>query len=363
MGYRNEKTNILIPATYRLLIVTILSGVLYTILFNVYSTQFIIHAFQPAIIVALNLTLLLYLLRKPKKRIHHVINAYGAILFLTSVPNTLYFTIGAWQSQWLFVEMFPPISGMIILTTTLILLMLPERLNKLVVITWTLNAAPVLLLLFTHPEELQTPRGYDLLFLFGPASLLILLIIPYQRSIKVHMEKINFDLQYSRAEADRDFLTDVYNRRGLKSWLANLDSDTNLGVLIIDIDHFKSVNDRFGHATGDHVLVEFASRLRTAYFEDYSLARWGGEEFIVVIVKPNPDELFSIAEKFRNTISQLPYKDVGKITASIGVSQIDQAQHFMSMVEEADKAVYLAKANGRDQVTLYTDTLTKKETL
>ncbi|WP_394183493.1 GGDEF domain-containing protein [Marinomonas posidonica] len=360
---RNDQAKILIPATYRLLIVTILSSVIYTVLFNVYSTPFALHAFQPGIIALLHLILFAYLYKNPRKRISQVINAYGAILLLTSVPNTLYFTIGAWQSEWLFIEMFPPISGMIILTTTLIMLMLPEKLNKFVILTWTLNAVPVLLLLATHPEELQTPRGYDLLFLFGPASFLILLIIPYQRSVRSHLDKINVDLQHSRQEADRDFLTDVYNRRGLKSWLNDLAPNTSLSVLLIDIDHFKSVNDRFGHATGDHVLVEFASRLRTAYFEDCGLARWGGEEFIVVIVNPSADSMSSIGEKFRSTISQQPYKDIGKITASIGISQVNQAQHFIAMVEEADKAVYFAKANGRDQVVLYSDALAEEPSL
>ncbi|MBJ7536166.1 GGDEF domain-containing protein [Marinomonas transparens] len=353
----NDQNHILIPATYRLLIVTILASCIYTVLFNVYSTPFVVHSFQPLILTTLHLVLLLYLFNNPQKRIHQVINAYGGIMLITSVPNTLYFVIGAWQNQWLFVEMFPPVSGMIILSTTLILLMLPERLNKLVVITWSLNAFPVLLLLFTHPEELQTPRGYDLLFLFGPASLLVVLIIPYQRSIKQYMDEISFDLQHSRAEADRDFLTDVYNRRGLENWLSHLDPTTKLSVLLIDIDHFKSVNDKFGHTTGDHVLVEFASRLRTVYFEEHALARWGGEEFIMVIV--NPNQTTAIGETFRNTISQLPYKNVGKITASIGASRIDQAANFTTMVEEADTAVYFAKANGRDQVILYTDTLTE----
>lgn len=362
MGNKTAQTTILIPATYRLLIVTILSSVLYTILFNVYSTPFLIHAFQPGIIVFLNLALIAYLHKNPQKHIHRVINAYGAILLLTSVPNTLYFVVGAWQSKWLFVEMFPPISGMIILTTTLIILMLPERLTKLVVFTWTLNAAPVLLLLLTHPEELKTPRGYDLLFLFGPASLLILLIIPYQRSLKVHMEKIHFDLQHSKSEAERDFLTDVFNRRGLKGWFNTANPSTKACVLLIDIDHFKSVNDRFGHSIGDRVLLEFASRLRTVYQGKHGLARWGGEEFVIVLLNPKPSMIKDIGELFRSSISKLPYKDVGKVTASIGVSKISEVKHFTLMVEQADSAVYFAKANGRDQVALYSDTLEESET-
>lgn len=358
----NDHTNILIPATYRLLIVTIFSSAIYAVLFNVYSTPFIIHAFQPAFFTLLHLILFIYLYKSPQKRIHQVINIYGAIILLTSVPNTLYFTIGAWQNKWQFVEIFPPISGMIILSTTLIMLMLPEKLNRLVVVTWSLNALPVLLFLLTNPNELQTPRGYDLLFLFGPASLLILLIIPYQRSINHHMNSISFDLKHSQQLADRDFLTDVLNRRGLENWLNKLDSDSKICVLLIDIDHFKNINDKFGHTIGDHVLVEFASRLRTIYFNDHGLARWGGEEFIMVIVNPSHDLLTTIGPIFKHTLNQLPYRQIGKVTASIGISTIQPKAHFLDLVEEADKAVYYAKSNGRNQVVIYSSALIETKT-
>ncbi|WP_353666601.1 GGDEF domain-containing protein [Marinomonas sp. THO17] len=258
-----------------------------------------------------------------------------------------------------FIENFPPISGMTILTMTLIMLMIPEKLNKLIILTWTLNALPVLLLLATHPEELQTPRGYDLLFLFGPASLLVLLIIPYQRSLKSHMDKIHFDLKNSREEADRDFLTDVFNRRGLNSWLNELEDNSQISIMLIDIDHFKSINDKFGHDIGDHVLIEFASRLRTVYHGTHALARWGGEEFIVVIVNSTRDKIQIVSEMFRTALSQLPYKEVGKITASIGVSQVNSIDGFSTMVKEADTALYIAKNHGRDQVVMYTGSLTK----
>lgn len=361
MDDRNDQKNILIPATYRLLAVTLLSSIIYTILFNVYSTPFTIHAFQPGIIFFLHFTLLIYLYKNPIRRVHRVINAYGAVMLFTTVPNTLYFTISAWQGDWRFVDTFPPFSGMIILTTTLMMLMLPEKYNKLAVITLILNAFPVLLFLLTHQEELQTPRGYDLLFLFGPASLLILLIVPYQRGINNHMNKIVFDLQHSQQAAERDFLTDVYNRRGFEGWLNNVNPSTKACVLLMDIDHFKTVNDRFGHSIGDRVLIEFASRLRTVYQGKYGLARWGGEEFLIVILNPKTNKTNLIAELFRSAINQLPYKDVGKVTASIGVSHINEIKHFSTMVEEADKAVYFGKDNGRDQVALYRDILEKRQ--
>ncbi|BFM49995.1 hypothetical protein THO17_21580 [Marinomonas sp. THO17] len=338
---------------------TIISSLIFITLFTHISTPFELHAFQPISIFLTNSFLLIYLRFDPKKRVNQVIKIYGYILLIVSVLNTLYYTTRAWQGEMSFIENFPPISGMTILTMTLIMLMIPEKLNKLIILTWTLNALPVLLLLATHPEELQTPRGYDLLFLFGPASLLVLLIIPYQRSLKSHMDKIHFDLKNSREEADRDFLTDVFNRRGLNSWLNELEDNSQISIMLIDIDHFKSINDKFGHDIGDHVLIEFASRLRTVYHGTHALARWGGEEFIVVIVNSTRDKIQIVSEMFRTALSQLPYKEVGKITASIGVSQVNSIDGFSTMVKEADTALYIAKNHGRDQVVMYTGSLTK----
>ena len=357
-----SKTNLLITATYQLLIGTILSCFVYTAFSTVYSGIFIVNVSQPATVLFAHLGLLFYLHKNPEERIHKALFLYGVITLVTSVPSTLYFTIGAWLNMWNFVDIYPPMSGMTILTTTLMLMLLPEKLTKLAVTSWSLNALPVLLFLLTTPSQLQTPRGYDLLFLLGPTSILILFMVPYQRKIRSHIDKITFDLKHSKKAAFRDFLTDVYNRRGLENWLTEVSPNTEMCVILIDIDKFKRINDEFGHSTGDNVLIELTSRLRAVYFEEHCLARWGGEEFIFVIMNPSVHTTSIIGEMFRTKISQQAYKNIDQVTASIGVSSIKKTKDFSLLVEEADKALYFAKNHGRDQVCLYNESLEKSST-
>ena len=353
MSDQFSKTNLLITATYQLLIGTILSCLVYTAFSSVYSGVFIVNVSQPAIVLLAHLGLLAYLRNDPEKKIHKALFLYGAITLTTSVPSTFYFTIGAWLNKWDFVDVYPPMSGMTILTTTLMLMLIPEKLTKFAVASWSLNALPVVLFLLTTPSQLQTPRGYDLLFLLGPASILILLMIPYQKKIQSHIEKITFDLKHSKAASFRDFLTDIFNRRGLENWLMEGKPSNDICVLLIDIDKFKSINDKLGHTVGDDVLIELASRLSIVYSELHCLARWGGEEFIVIIVNPTPHTTSIIGEMFRTAIRQKSYKNIDQVTASIGVSSIKKAKNFDILVDEADKALYFAKANGRDQVSVY----------
>lgn len=360
MDQQFSKINLLITATYQLFIGTILSCLVYTAFSTIYSGVFIVNVSQPAIVLLAHLGVLAYLHNNPEERIHKALLFYGVITLITSVPSTLYFTIGAWLNMWNFVDIYPPMTGMTILTTTLMLMLIPERLTKLAVTSWSFNALPVLLFLLTTPSQLQTPRGYDLLFLLGPTSILILFLIPYQRKIQSHIEKITFDLKHSKAVSFRDFLTDVFNRRGLENWLMETKPSIDICILLIDIDKFKNINDEFGHSIGDNVLIEFASRLRAVYFGEHCLARWGGEEFIVVIVNPNSHTTPIIGEMFRTTIGQQAYKNIDQVTASIGISSIKKAKDFNALVDEADKALYFAKANGRDQVCLYNEGLDAK---
>lgn len=355
MNTTSHQKNIVKSAVYRLLIVSIFSYGFCAVFFYIYPTQFAIDSLQPAITSLLCLLLLLYFHQKPLTRIRKTTNIYTAITLLTFTPATFYFTHGAWQGDIRFIESYPPISGMIVLTSTLVMLMLPKKYAKLAALIWALNALPVLHYLFTHPEELHTTRGYDLLFIFGPASLLIFVIIPYQQSMREQMEKISYDLTRYKLHADRDFLTDTLNRRGLDSWLTRNHQLESMGLLLIDVDYFKNINDRFGHSTGDHVLVEIASRLRTVYHDNHCLARWGGEEFILVVANPAPAALNKLAADCHTVFRHIPFRTVGKVTTSIGVSRIAGAQDFDRLIEEADQALYHAKENGRDQVVMFSE--------
>jgi diguanylate cyclase (GGDEF)-like protein len=131
----------------------------------------------------------------------------------------------------------------------------------------------------------------------------------------------------------------------------------SLAVLIADVDHFKSVNDRYGHPVGDEVLVEIAKRLRYAIRSGDEIARYGGEEFAILIRDATPDEPAVIAERLRQQVADRPIVVSGDtwIGATISVGTASYPTHGATPVElfvAADRALYSAKAQGRDRVVL-----------
>lgn len=155
-----------------------------------------------------------------------------------------------------------------------------------------------------------------------------------------------------------DALTGILNRYGLTQSLPTIDSDRT--VLLMDLDHFKSINDRFGHAVGDEVLRCFAQRLRTGIGSGALLARLGGEEFIAATPAASTSDALRFAEALRIETTRLPVQ-VGPLTVpftvSIGVSRHRHGNTFSTAMKRADEALYRAKAGGRDRAVHYDDAL------
>ena len=150
-----------------------------------------------------------------------------------------------------------------------------------------------------------------------------------------------------------DALTGLGNRRLLDQRLTELDPARALGVLIVDIDHFKKVNDEFGHIVGDAVLAIAAARLRGACGQGEILVRWGGEEFVVAVPGVELDALRDLAERIRTCIEHTPFA-VGTVepvavTVSVGAA-VGPTEDFTEVLRSADTALYEAKAGGRNQV-------------
>jgi diguanylate cyclase (GGDEF)-like protein len=121
----------------------------------------------------------------------------------------------------------------------------------------------------------------------------------------------------------------------------------------MDIDHFKQVNDEYGHLYGDEVLLLF-SRLMTKSFRHYDLLfRYGGEEFVVVLNNTDLETALTILERFRITIENYNFPQIGRKTISIGVTEISDQTMLSNVIDRADKALYYAKKNGRNQVCCY----------
>jgi diguanylate cyclase (GGDEF)-like protein/hemerythrin-like metal-binding protein len=121
-------------------------------------------------------------------------------------------------------------------------------------------------------------------------------------------------------------------------------------LVLLDIDHFKRVNDVHGHLVGDAVLKEFVERIRKRMRATDSLFRWGGEEFIVLAIGVGYRGGAIMAESLRETIAAEPFATVGPITASLGVAEYREIETAESWFERTDQALYAAKAGGRNRV-------------
>jgi diguanylate cyclase (GGDEF)-like protein len=126
-----------------------------------------------------------------------------------------------------------------------------------------------------------------------------------------------------------------------------------VGVLMIDIDRFKRLNDTFGHAVGDHVLREVAQAIAAAVREDDVPARFGGEEFAVLLRNPSPEIALEVGERVRRSVGALDLRKLGvpAVSVSVGVSVAESPDLPLDVViEEADRALYRAKRAGRNRV-------------
>jgi len=127
----------------------------------------------------------------------------------------------------------------------------------------------------------------------------------------------------------------------------------DLSLLILDIDHFKKINDCFGHLAGDQVLKEVASALQDAMRQTDMIFRYGGEEFTAILTKTDGDGARVIAERIRRRVEALTILQAGeriRVTISIGIGSLNDANNDRQMFEIADNNLYLAKRNGRNQV-------------
>lgn len=124
---------------------------------------------------------------------------------------------------------------------------------------------------------------------------------------------------------------------------------------LLDIDHFKQVNDTYGHIYGDEVLLLFTDLMRKVFRNNDLLFRFGGEEFVVFIVGSKKHDALNALERFRKEVESFEFPQVGNITVSIGMTSVNAASHPSNLLEEADKALYYAKDNGRNQIHDYAD--------
>jgi diguanylate cyclase (GGDEF)-like protein len=119
---------------------------------------------------------------------------------------------------------------------------------------------------------------------------------------------------------------------------------------MLDLDHFKSVNDRLGHGVGDQVLQTVARAISRTLRETDLAARWGGEEFLLILPSTSLESAVACAERVRNLVADLPLATGDRVTVSGGVAQLRHGEDLADVVARADQALYEAKAAGRNQI-------------
>jgi diguanylate cyclase len=175
------------------------------------------------------------------------------------------------------------------------------------------------------------------------------------------LTQLLLDLEEMKREAHTDGLTGIANRKAFDEKLrdaamAAMERGECLSILLIDIDHFKRINDSHGHQAGDQVIRTLAKTLQQNVKGRDTTARYGGEEFAVILPATTLGDAVQVAENIRRSIAALHLRsinrdeDLGSITASVGVAAYQLGEPLIRVIERADQALYFAKANGRNQV-------------
>jgi diguanylate cyclase (GGDEF)-like protein/putative nucleotidyltransferase with HDIG domain len=167
-----------------------------------------------------------------------------------------------------------------------------------------------------------------------------------------------------KLQASRDALTNVANRGELENQLAILmthyqrdPTKSPFSVIFLDIDHFKSINDTYGHGVGDRVLIELANLLKKETYSGELVGRYGGEEFVILCPETDLQQAAKRAERIRESIEDMKISGIPqlKVTSSFGVTVSEPGDSISSLVRRADKGLYDSKDNGRNRVTCLTN--------
>ncbi|WP_320043616.1 GGDEF domain-containing protein [uncultured Desulfobacter sp.] len=180
------------------------------------------------------------------------------------------------------------------------------------------------------------------------------------------LKQLHKELEISQKEARTDSLTGLTNRRGLEKRLEierirARQNNSPFSVIMLDIDHFKAVNDTFGHLVGDSLLKGFADILSGLVRRNDLATRYGGEEFLILLPETNVEGAYAVSEKIRNILCEKEWtikdsgKRIGQVRASMGIAQYKLGETGNEVITRADEAMYHAKNTGRDRIVIHSD--------
>lgn len=209
-----------------------------------------------------------------------------------------------------------------------------------------------------QPKDGETVNFYDAQFenIESQRTPLISRFVAFIEATTAELEELNKKLALSSIT---DGLTRLYNRTEIERRIHNaLDERAqnsaagNPSLIMLDIDDFKNVNDAYGHKEGDHVIISLCDVLRkvTKDIPSADLGRWGGEEFMILLSNSDIDEAVALAEKIGAEFASVTHEYAGPQTVSIGVIQSNDGEDADTLYRKVDKALYMAKSNGKNQV-------------
>jgi diguanylate cyclase (GGDEF)-like protein len=236
----------------------------------------------------------------------------------------------------------------------MIVFLRPKRLVQMTILLWSFSAAPIMVYLLFHPDQLHTPRGMDLMMSLGPFMGVNLCFVAFYSRLETIVDKLFIERLQLKYLSERDTLTGVFNRgtgeRIMKELMTQ--PDQPLGIILCDVDRFKQINDTYGHLVGDRVLQKVSQYCQSHLRKKDTLIRWGGEEFLILVSGGSQTQLKHLAERLCQGIAAEEIPEVGTVTASFGVVSLQANETLEQAFERADQALYQAKILGRNQVIL-----------
>ena len=333
------------------LIILLLYFICYLSMGNLLLSTIIASVFLPGLVS------FIFFINNPEKRKKIASNITIFILFITTYAITL-FTGGIESSTVIWIFMYPAI--MVFMTdiknATIWFVMSVFSITSLYFIK---DFKMVELLIGSSP---RLERIMDMIFM---TVALFIIIYAVDKSYKKILKKLENTQSKLRILATTDPLTELYNRRFFQERAVaeikrSIRHNKSLTLLMLDLDHFKNINDNFGHKTGDHILKEVSSIFQKALREIDLTGRYGGEEFIMLF--PESDKATSViaAERIRKQIENTDFKynrESIKLTISIGITEIVEGKKdsLDTLIYRADKALYLSKENGRNRITVWSE--------
>ena len=168
-------------------------------------------------------------------------------------------------------------------------------------------------------------------------------------------DQLDDELQQVKYLANHDPLTNIYNRLSFNDFIQrqvdrNLTKGNRFSLIMFDVDHFKQINDVFGHSRGDEVLVAITQGIKRLLPDSCIFCRWGGEEFMILLPDFTGSQAYDLAQYLRISVEKITIPEGGRLSCSFGVTEYQSGEPTSVLYERVDRFVYEAKENGRNQV-------------